>query len=88
MVLLGFVRRMAAESQFSSARKSLRKLSGSALSVTGRSAKETLSCVSEEKTKWYCLAPYPPNSVPCARVWVWPVVHQHDESTEGAVERS
>ena len=71
MVLLGFARRVAAEGQFSSARKSLRKLSGSALGVTGRSAKETLSCVSGEKTKWYCLAPYPPNSVPCARVWVW-----------------
>ena len=42
MVLLGFVRRVAAEGQFSSARKSLRKLSGSALGVTGRSAKETL----------------------------------------------
>ena len=51
MVLLGFVRRVAAEGQFSSARKSLRKLSGSALGVTGRSAKETLSCVSGEKTK-------------------------------------
>ena len=39
-MLLGFVRRMAAESQFSSARMSLRKLSGSALGVTGRSAKK------------------------------------------------
>ena len=80
MVLLGFVRRVAADGQFSSARKSLRKLSGSALGVTGRSAKETLSCVSgEEKRSGTAWRHIPRILCHVHECGYGPVVHQHDE---------
>ena len=88
MVLLGFVRRVAAENQFSSARKSLRKLSGSALGVTERSTRRPCRACREKKRNGTAWCHIPGILCHVYECEYGSVVHQYDESIEGAVERS